>query len=434
VFQTVAGATGQTVFRDVYVSGTLHLEWRWYAQQNVNGDVVALVGGLASATTPPTDPPNAGNVLERYAYAPYGGLTVLTPSGVERPGGTLYSWRTFFQGGRLDAATGLYLFGLRDYDPSAGVWMQRDPIGQSAGDPNLYRFVGNNPVNFVDPTGLAGEPWYNDNWRDWFDYTAWEASWQAYYAELGERMGEGYGAAATLDPERDARMDQLARERAQAAYNSDPLGVDLTGRLRGIAAARIRSDLSAAGKIVDGAAAGVEMGASIVSDASFMSGAAKGIGGLAKGAAGGLGGRLRPRRGPVGSPTRPAPPGSPGICPAPSKDALERAASANNTRSPALPNSPYNPNAVADRIRPSYRANPAHNPRSPLFNPRKTPEPSDAAAVYQNAVRGDMKTWYGRGSDGSIYRYFYDNAGGVHFSGTVQPNDVTNIVRQQLGL
>ena len=31
------------------------------------------------------------------------------------------------------------------------------PLGFRAGDANLYRYVGNDPVNYVDPSGLAGE-------------------------------------------------------------------------------------------------------------------------------------------------------------------------------------------------------------------------------------------------------------------------------------
>jgi hypothetical protein len=41
------------------------------------------------------------------------------------------------------------------FDPSVGKWTTLDPIGFAAGDPNLYRYVGNSPTNRVDPSGLA---------------------------------------------------------------------------------------------------------------------------------------------------------------------------------------------------------------------------------------------------------------------------------------
>ena len=33
-------------------------------------------------------------------------------------------------------------------------FLESDPIGFEGGDVNLYRYVGNNPVNYVDPLGL----------------------------------------------------------------------------------------------------------------------------------------------------------------------------------------------------------------------------------------------------------------------------------------
>ena len=54
-----------------------------------------------------------------------------------------------------------------NYDRSTPVenivvagWIQPDPIGFNGGDINLYRYVGNNPVNWVDPFGLLTEVLY----------------------------------------------------------------------------------------------------------------------------------------------------------------------------------------------------------------------------------------------------------------------------------
>jgi len=44
------------------------------------------------------------------------------------------------------------------YNPETGRWMQKDPIGFAGGDTSLYRYVGNDPVNFVDPSGNIPVP------------------------------------------------------------------------------------------------------------------------------------------------------------------------------------------------------------------------------------------------------------------------------------
>ena len=67
-----------------------------------------------------------------------------------------------FAGGMHDADTSLTLFGARDYDPTLGRWLAKDPIGFAGGDANLYGYCLGDPVNLVDPSGLvdSSSPFY----------------------------------------------------------------------------------------------------------------------------------------------------------------------------------------------------------------------------------------------------------------------------------
>jgi RHS repeat-associated protein len=83
-------------------------------------------------------------VVAAYTYDPFGNLLTSTGS-LDQP----YQFSTK----PYDQATGLSYFGKRFYSPSAGRWTTRDPIGERGGL-NLYGFVGNNPINYIDPIGL----------------------------------------------------------------------------------------------------------------------------------------------------------------------------------------------------------------------------------------------------------------------------------------
>jgi RHS repeat-associated protein len=41
------------------------------------------------------------------------------------------------------------------YDPDTGRFVSKDPILFGGGDTNLYGYVLNDPVNFIDPSGLS---------------------------------------------------------------------------------------------------------------------------------------------------------------------------------------------------------------------------------------------------------------------------------------
>ncbi|MFY9263828.1 MAG: RHS repeat-associated core domain-containing protein, partial [Solirubrobacterales bacterium] len=86
-----------------------------------------------------------GAIEQEISYSPFG--EVLTDS---NPGFQPFG----FAGGLYDGDTGLTHFGAREYDAEMGRWTASDPISFAGGDTNLYGYVINDPVNFVDPSGL----------------------------------------------------------------------------------------------------------------------------------------------------------------------------------------------------------------------------------------------------------------------------------------
>lgn len=87
----------------------------------------------------------SGNVFKRIDYDTFGNILTDSNPTLNVPFG--------FAGGLHDRDTGLVRFGRRDYDPDTGRWTAKDPIGFAGGDTDLYGYVLNNPINFVDPTG-----------------------------------------------------------------------------------------------------------------------------------------------------------------------------------------------------------------------------------------------------------------------------------------
>jgi RHS repeat-associated protein len=90
-------------------------------------------------------------VRARYDYDPFGNRTKLSG---DLDGDFAYT------GHYLHQQSGLNLSYYRGYNAGTGRWTSRDPIAERGGL-NLYGYVGDDPINWVDPLGLLVEGTYN---------------------------------------------------------------------------------------------------------------------------------------------------------------------------------------------------------------------------------------------------------------------------------
>jgi RHS repeat-associated protein len=95
---------------------------------------------------------SGGALLEWYRYD-LQGTPIFYDAKNNQLSASNYSVRHLFTGQQWYSQLGLYDLRNRFYSPDIGRFLQPDPIG-FAGDPtNLYRYCGNNPVIYSDPTG-----------------------------------------------------------------------------------------------------------------------------------------------------------------------------------------------------------------------------------------------------------------------------------------
>ena len=132
----------------------------FYYQQDHEGSVIYL-------TRPD------GTLLEGYRYDVFGTPTIRDGDGNLLPNGSAVSNRFMFTGREYAAAFGFYEYRARAYHPGLGRFMSEDPkvfvrhagLGKAPDDwsfgahPdeaefNLFRYRGNDPIDFTDPTGL----------------------------------------------------------------------------------------------------------------------------------------------------------------------------------------------------------------------------------------------------------------------------------------
>jgi RHS repeat-associated protein len=89
-------------------------------------------------------------IISYEEYSPYGSSTY---QAVRKQTETPKRYR--YTGKERDEESGLCYFGARYYAPWIGRWTSGDPVRKD----NLYSFVRDNPVSFVDPDGKDGGFW-----------------------------------------------------------------------------------------------------------------------------------------------------------------------------------------------------------------------------------------------------------------------------------
>ena len=94
----------------------------------------------------------AGTVVKGYDYDEFGQSS--------KKGDDNFLNEMTFTGSVMDASSGLQYMNARYYQPSTGRFLSQDTYSGNPYDPwthHLYVYTGNNPINFIDPTGHSIE-------------------------------------------------------------------------------------------------------------------------------------------------------------------------------------------------------------------------------------------------------------------------------------
>jgi len=114
--------------------------------------------------TPQTLTESTQAVAWHTTYQPFGASNVIT--------GPLVVQSLRLPGQQFDPESGFNHNGFRDYAPTLTRYVESDPIGL-AGGINTYGYVGQNPVNVIDPLGLSGWLTIYSSGTSWIGNHSW---------------------------------------------------------------------------------------------------------------------------------------------------------------------------------------------------------------------------------------------------------------------
>lgn len=103
-----------------------------------------------------------GSLIESYAYTAFGRMSIKDKDGNPRSQSTVDN-PYGFTGRRYDSESNLWHYRNRMYSAELGRFLQRDPKGFIDGL-NLYAYVKNNPLKYLDAMGTTGNLTNGNEW------------------------------------------------------------------------------------------------------------------------------------------------------------------------------------------------------------------------------------------------------------------------------
>ena len=127
--------------------------------------------------------------------------------------------------------TGYSYFGARYYSPELSIWLSVDPMASEFPWQSPYTSFDNNPINKIDPTGMAAVDWKPE--VDEKGNTSYVAEQGDNAATLADQFGLTQQQADRLVGGREVKAGEtrIAGEEAKSVTGSDVLKLDLNSQM-----------------------------------------------------------------------------------------------------------------------------------------------------------------------------------------------------------